>query len=363
MRHFLIALLLGSAAMVSCDNPLDNRQLDQFAEFGNSLAIGLSVNTENRVFVSFPNHDGNGNLALTEVIDGKLFPYPDAIWNTDGSYQDHFLRIQDIYVDAEDFLWVLDSQPSSTANSFGDSQGAEDGFFKLVKINTKTAKVEATFLFEGLDKTRSALNDVRVDTEKQIAYLSDPGLASIIVLDLQTEKFRSVLAQTTYTLADDITLVYNGIEMVDEAGNPFSSHVNSIALTQDFKYLYFKPINKQNLYRIETQLLTDEALTDNEIASKVDDMGQVGITHGMVADAKGTIYFSSSEKFNLSYITSDGLLNVLIEDANLAWADSFGIGSDGYLYFTCAQIQRLPQWNNGKDKTQYPYRAYKVKLP
>jgi hypothetical protein len=40
-----------------------------------------------------------------------------------------------------------------------------------------------------------------------------------------------------------------------------------------------------------------------------------------------------------------------------------GIGGDGYLYFTCAQLRLLPHWNDGKNLTQYPYRAYKVKLP
>lgn len=349
--------------IVSCQSSLENKELIPVAEFGNSMAIGLSVNTENRVFVSFPNYNGGGNLALAEVINGKTHPYPNTGWNIKGDYNNHFLRVQDLYVDAQDFLWVLDSQPGSSANIFGDGQQQTQGLFKLVKINTKTNQVEETFLFEDLDKSKSALNDVRIDVKRQLAYLSDPGLASIVVLDLQTKESRSLLAHTPFTLADKITLKYDNIPMQDKNGKPFSSHINSIALTHDFKYFYFKPINKQNLYRIESRYLADKNLTDQDLATKVEDMGKVGITHGLIADTKGNIFLTTSESYSVSYLTPDGHLKILIEDPKLLWPDSFGIGSDGYLYFTCAQLQRLPQWNNGEDKTDYPYQAFKVKLP
>lgn len=363
MKRIILTITMITFTLLGCEQPAGENKLIQIAEFGNSMAIGLSVNSDNRVFVSFPNYNGDGNLALAEVIDGAMHPYPNTDWNTQGGYANHFLRIQDIYVDAADFLWVLDSRPGSAGNIFGDRQEATEGMFKLVKINTRTNQVEDIFLFEDLDKSTSALNDVRIDIEKQLAYLSDPGQAAIVVLDLQTKTSRSVLAHTEFTLADDITLAYDGVNMQNEDGKPFSSNINSIALTHDFNYFYFKPINKQNLFRIETQYLADSTLTNEQLASNVEDMGPVGITHGMIADKKGNIYFASSEEYTISYLDSTGNLHTLIEDPNLLlWPDSFGIGPDGHLYFTCAQIQRLPQWNNGKDKTDYPYRAYKLQL-
>jgi RimJ/RimL family protein N-acetyltransferase len=35
------------------------------------------------------------------------------------------------------------------------------------------------------------------------------------------------------------------------------------------------------------------------------------------------------------------------------------VGPDGYLYLTCAQLNRLLKWNNGQDNVQYPFRLYK----
>lgn len=363
MKRSVLLLSIIFSSMISCHTSSEDDKLIRVAEFGKSMAIGLSVNSENRVFVSFPGYNGNGNLALAEIVGGNLHAYPDTAWNTKGSYSQHFLRVQDLYVDAEDFLWVLDSRPGSAGNIFGNAQEETQGLFKLVKINTRTNRVEDTFLFEDLDKSTSALNDVRVDVEKKLAYLSDPGSAAIVVLDLQTRKSRILLAHTPFTEADKITLEYRGIPMIDKDGKPFSSHVNGIALTRDFRYFYFKPINKQNLFRIETRYLADTSLTDEDLLPKVEDMGKVGITHGLIADAGGNIYLTTSENFSVSYLTPDGQLKTLVRDPDLLWPDSFGIGSDGYLYFTCAQLQRLPQWNKGEDRTVYPYQAFKIKLP
>lgn len=363
MKNYLTPLVISIFTIIGCQKSSEKKELLPIAEFGKSMPIGLSVNSENRVFVSFPNYNGSGDLALAEIKEGNPQPYPDEEWNTKLNDDRHFFRVQDIYVDAEDFLWVLDSQPGLAGNIFADGTGATEGYFKLVKINTKTNQVEDTFLFEDLDKSKSALNDVRVDVEKNLAYLSDPGLAAIVVLDLPSKKSRTVLAETPYTLAEPITLEYDGIKMQDQKGNPFSSNINSIALSPDFKYFYFKPINKENLYRIETQHLAQEGLTDADLSTKVEDLGKVGITHGMVADARGHVYFASSEDYSIRYIQSDGTLKTLIADPNLIWPDSFGVGPDGYLYFTCAQLQRLPQWNNDVDRTVYPYQAFKVELP
>ncbi|MGS2763106.1 L-dopachrome tautomerase-related protein [Sinomicrobium sp. M5D2P9] len=355
----ITAMLTNAAAQ----EEFHSEALHPVASFDKSMAIGLSVTSGNRIFVAFPNYDGNGKYTLTEEKDGSVTAYPNEEWNIRSEERDHFLRVQDLYVDAEDNLWVLDSKPASKGSIFGDSGEDSEGKFKLVKIYTGTDKVEKVYLFEDLDKTVSGLNDVRVDTEKNLAYLSDPGQAAIVVLDLETGKSRSVLKKTSYTSADDIVLTYRGREMRDADGKPFSSHVNGIALTKDFRYFYFKPINKKNLYRIETRYLADSSLAVNELESKVEDMGEVGITHGLVADAKGNIFFTTSEDYSITYMSPDGKIHTLVKDSRLLWPDSLGTGSDGYLYFTCAQLQRLPQWNNGENRTVYPYTVYKVKLP
>ncbi|MGK6352293.1 L-dopachrome tautomerase-related protein [Parapedobacter sp. DT-150] len=365
-KTMLFLLAMAVQGSVVAQPRFHSEELIPVASFGEYRAIGVGVSSANRVFVSFPNRGGAYKHALTEVVDGKAIPYPDETWNTPGDPDTHFASVQDLFVDAEDYLWVLDTKPAPGGSIFGgqSTDKAPEGQFKLVKISTKTNQVDRIFTFDDLDKSQAALNDVRVDTEKRLAYLSDPGQAAIVVLDLQTGKSRTVLKGTPFTLADpNVVLAYDGKEMRSVDGKPFSSHVNSIALTKDFRYFYFKPINQTHLFRIETQYLADSSLTDGELAGHVEDVGTVGVTHGLEADADGNIFLTTSMDYSISFLSPDGKLHTLVKDSRLLWPDSFGIGTDGCLYVSCAQLQRDPQWNDGESKVEFPYTLYKVKLP
>lgn len=333
-----ILALLSSVTMHARQHSSD---LIPVATFGSSRAIGVGVSSDNRVFVSFPAPGKDDQYGLTEIIKGKATPFPDE------EVSKQFTSVQDLFVDAADNLWVLDPRP-----------------FKLFRINLADNKVEKIYTFDDLDKTHSGLNDVRVDTGKQLAYLSDPGAGAIVVLDLQTGKTRTVLQHHPSTQADtSVILTYDGKQMRNAAGKPFVSNVNGIALTKDNRYFYYKPINKRNIFRIATKYLADATMTEQELAAKVEVMSEVGVTHGLEADHKGNILLSTSTDYSVKYLSPDGKVHTLVQDARLLWPDSFGIGADGYLYLSCAQLQRDPQWNNGVDKTELPYTLFKVKLP
>ena len=342
-----------------------NPELEVVASFGESQPIGVSVSSKNRVFVSFPKRDSY-LYGLTEIIKSERVAFPNKEWNAkEGSYDQHFLNVQDIYVDTDDQLWVLDSKPAPSGSIFGTDGKNEkiEGQFKLVQIDLEDNQVKKVYTFDDLDKNKSGLNDVRVDTQKGIAYFSDPGQASIIVLDLKSGKTRKLLSNNKYTLAKEgVVLSYNSQDMRDKAGNPFRSNVNGIALTKDNKWFYFKPINELNLFRIETKYLADTALSEEELMGKVEDMGEVGVTHGLLADKEGNIYLTNSLDYSVSRLTPEGKLEIIVQDPRILWPDSLGIGSDGFLYFSCAQMQLLPQWNNGKDMVKYPYQVYRVKV-
>ncbi|WP_035606380.1 L-dopachrome tautomerase-related protein [Haloferula sp. BvORR071] len=357
LRPFLALLLLATSQAA---------ELEQVAAFGKNQPIGMAVASRpNRVFVSFPHREPFLH-ALTEIIGGERQPFPDPEWNRyDTTAPDtHFINVQDLFVDKADHLWVLDSAPGSAASIFGKESGQKGGYFKLVHIDLGKNAVVKTYDFPELPKDKSALNDVCVDLSHNLAYLSDPGLKAIVVLDLASGKSRVVLQDHPSTLATPgFVLHLDGKDVVDGGGHPFSSNVNGIALTRDEKYFYYRAINQTKLYRIETRHLADPALTNDDLAKHIETVAETGVCHGMVADAKGNIYITDSANQSLKYVTPDGKVETLVKDERLVWPDSLGIGSDGYLYLTCAQINRRPNYNNGEDKTDYPYRAYRVKLP
>lgn len=359
---YIVITQIYSLTMHAQEKKSIDPKLEIAASFDKARPIGVSVTSTNRLFVSFPKQK-NIPYGLTEIIHGKPIPYPNEYWNRPGHEQSHFVNVQDIFVDANDNLWVLDSKPSSSGSIFGSSSKPSAGYFKLLKINTQTNEILRIYTFDDIDKVKSGLNDVRIDVKKDVAYLSDPGQASIVILDLKTGLSRMALTDSPFTLADPtIILSYSGTDMRDKEGKPFRSNVNGIALTQDFKYLYFKPINKTHLYRVATAFLTDVTLSPQELQAKVEDMGDVGVTHGLLADKKGNIYLTTSMDYSVKYLTPEGKLFKLVQDPKLLWPDSLGIGGDGFLYFSCAQLFNDPQWNNGKNRVKLPYYIFKVNL-
>jgi len=344
-------------------NAQQSNKLIEVASFGKNQPIGVKLApATNRLFVSFPYHKPF-LYALTEIVNGQRIPYPDVEWNKHipNEPDTHFVNVQDLYTDDQNFLWVLDSAPATGASLAGG--GSSTGKFKLVKIDLTDNKVKRIYNFDDLPKDKSALNDVRVDNSRHLAYLSDPGLKAIVVLDLITGKSRIVLQNDRSTIVQPgFVLHLDGKDVVDITGKPFVSNVNGIALTYSNKYFYFRAINQTKLYRIQTDYLADSTLSAADLSSKVEMVAETGVCHGMKADSKGNIYLSDSPDHAIQYVSPDGKVHVLVKDERIIWPDSMGIGNDGYLYFSCSQMNRLPVYNNGQDKTAYPYRVFKVKL-
>ena len=360
MKKLFLTIIITGSAMAQTKNP----QLEEVAQFGKNQPIGVAVQTTtNRLFVSFP-HNEPFLYAVTEIIDGKRIPYPNEEWSKPGKDAHHYNNAQDMYADEKGYLWVLDSKPAGDASVFGDSGQGKQGEFKLIQFDLKTNKQVKTYFFSGLPKDKSGLNDVRVDTEKQLAYLSDPALKAIVVLDLKTDTVRVVLQNDTSTSATPgYNLTIDGKEMIDDKGKPFSSNINGIALTTDNKYFYYKPIDHDNLYRIETRYLADAKLSAAELSAKVETVANAGVTHGLECDARGNIYYGHSPSHSIKYVSPDGHVNTLVADERIIWPDSFGVGSNGYLYFSCAQLNRLPKYNKNENRLEYPFRVFRVKMP
>lgn len=360
----LCALLLSAALLmttlpVPAQTAAPEVPLEEVAQFGRHQPIGVAVSQRGRIFVTFPKKKKDFDYSLAEIVNGQRRPYPDAQWNQWDSTRaaQRFVNVQALFVDRNDALWVLDP-----ANP-GDEAPVKEGV-KLLRINLATNQVEKIYRFEDLPRERSGLNDVRVDTEQQVAYLSDPKLAALVVLDLRTGKSRLLLqGHKSVMAAPGFVLRIDGREVKDKNGKPFSSNVNGIALTPDFRYLYYRAINQTKLYRIETQYLRDAALPPAAVAARVEEVGEVGISHGMIADEQGNVYLTDSPGHAVRRVTPAGRLERVAHDGSrLFWPDSFGLGPDGYLYLTAAQIERTPKWNNGEDRVQYPFRLYRMKL-
>ena len=356
---FFITLFLSMYTLTRAQDDLkESPRLMEVAQFDHYQPIGVTITKGGRIFVTFPYRQPY-EFGLAEIVDGQRRPYPDAEWNRHDSMQaaNHFINVQAVWADDNNKLWVLD--PANPDDLEAKPEGV-----KLLRIDLATNKLEQIYRFEDLPRERTALNDVRIDTRRGLAYISEPKMAALIVLNLKTGKSRIVLKDDKSVKADpDFKLNLDGKEVVDDKGKPFSSNVNGIALTHDFRYFYYRAINQTKLYRMATEYLADESLTDAQLSTHVEVVGETGVSHGMIADAKGNVYTTDSPSKALRYVTPDGRFETLVRDKRLIWPDSYSVGTDGYLYLTCSQINRTKKYNKGEDKVEYPFRLYKIKLP
>ncbi len=336
--------------------PVKAQRLEEVRSFGKLQPVGIAMSAKGRLFVSFPKWTDHYEQAVVEVLpDGKMIPFPDPEWNKwdTARPQNHFISVQALFIDRQDAVWALD-----LANPTGLKTIREG--IKLVKLSLN-GKVERVYRFDDLPG--AGLNDVQVDASRQVAYLSDPGRSAVVVLDLKTGKSRTLLQGDASTKADPNTVLsVDGKEVRDQAGRPFMSNVNGIALTRDGQYFYFRPITKNRLYRIQTKFLYDPVYTPAQVSVAVEDLGEAGFSHGMIADNAGNVYMGDSHDQVIRRRTPAGKLETIVQDKRIHWPDSYAIGPDGYLYVTMAQLDRAARYHNGTDQVVYPYWVYRIKL-
>ena len=261
-------------------------------------------------------------------------------------------------VDGDGFLWVLD--PASPG-----FKGVVPGGAKLVKVNIAAGIVERVIPFDDMVAPRNSyLNDVRLDPNDDVAYITDSGTGAIVVVDLESGKSRRVLADHPSTKAEPgYVPVIDGKELRDENGKVPQIHADGIAIDAEGKYLYYHALTGRTLYRIKTSFLKDPKQSERDLAAHVERVAETGAVDGMVMDADDNLYLTALEENAIKRYRANGdILDTIVQDDRIQWPDSMDISPDDYLYFTASQIHRMPRFNFGKDKRVLPYKFFKVWL-
>jgi hypothetical protein len=321
---------------------------------------GVAVSAKNRLFVTYPRWSKTYKYAVVEVMpNGTSKPFPDAAMNQWQPGQDgmnKWVCVQTAYVDDQDYLYIVDPAAPMLAKVVGNSA-------KVVKFNLNTNKIEKVYRFTGTIDNSSYINDIRVDTQKQIAYLTNSGTGGIVILDLKTGKSRQVLQSHKSVRPDpNYKFVIDGKQLMKQ-GQPAVFNSDGIALSPDRNWLYYKAINDKKLYRIKTASLLNEKLTPQQLGGEVKYLGEVASTDAMIFDKKGNLYLGDMVNYRMIQITPDLKSHTWFKDKSLIWPDTYSISNDGFLYITTSQIQKQPDFNNGVNKRTEPYRVFKVKLP
>ncbi|MBK3516747.1 L-dopachrome tautomerase-related protein [Carboxylicivirga marina] len=295
---------------------------------------GVAVSQSGRVFVNYPFWSGHVPVSVAEIVNGVPRAYPNMEWNQRTNSQT-FNAVQSVFIDDIDRLWVLDTNNPQFkgVNAIGP---------QLYHFNLESNDVVKVYnLPEGVYKSNSYFNDVRIDSDKNMAYMTDSGDGAIIVLDLNTGHSQRLLDEHPSTQNEVDHLVCDGIRWEN------SVHSDGIALSPDRQYLYYIALSGHTLYRIPTNSLLNESMSPESLAKEVEKVKKIPATDGMLFDKAGNLYLGGLETNSVNRLNKDGEVEKLMESPRIRWADSFALDRDGNLYFTTSQIH-LPEKERGK---------------
>jgi len=322
----LILSLLLTIVTFRCLPQGYNFQLSE-VHYSTQRWTGVAVSGESRIFVNFPRWSSIP-FSVAEIVDSQLVPYPNTEWNTWGGTtppENHFVCVQSVYIDKENFLWILD--PASINGS------VVAGGAKLLKIDLQADSIIQIVCFNNTIAPRqSYLNDIRVDTEENVAYITDSGIGALIVVDLITGQSRRLLQNHYSVKAENIQLIING-QTVN-----FVVHSDGLALSNDRTYLYYKALTGYNLYRIKTEKLRDTTLTNTQLENEVEFVLETLPCDTMEFDADSNLYFTAIQDNAIYYLTPELEFELAVTDERLKWPDSFSITPDDEIYVTSSRI-------------------------
>ena len=328
--------LMMMAGCASSDSTHTGRMSLVEVASGDRQWTGIAIAPDGRIFVNYPRWSDNVPFSVGELRPGgAVSPYPDEElnrWTPGSDPAEHLVCVQSVMVDRSGYLWILDA-----ANP--QFKGVVDGGAKLLKIDLASNRIVKSIRFmPPVIKPESYLNDVCVDTKRQVAYLTDSGAGGLIVADLTTGASRRVLARHPSTLSEGAVLTIGGHPWLSPDGSVPKVHADGIAMDPGGDILYYQALTGRTLHRIETRWLRDSKLTEDELGEKVEILGRTGSADGLLFGPDGRIYISALEENAIKAFSPGGKTEIVVQSPQLAWPDSFAIGPDGAIYVTCSQI-------------------------
>ncbi|WP_431821932.1 L-dopachrome tautomerase-related protein [Burkholderia sp. F1] len=320
----------------------------------------VAVDARGRVIVSAPRWTGNTGPAVATVgKDGTLTPYPNHEWNSwtpGGDAARTFVSVNAIHRDAHGDLWIVDTG----SPDFGGTPVA--GGAKVVHIDPRTDTVIRVYPFptEAI-RAHTYVDDIR--TNGRHAYLTDAGEGAILVLDLDDGGVRRRFDGRSFTRARaGDRIVVNGKALTSEGGQALTVNADPLELSPDGRYFYFGPLTGP-MSRIETRLLDDDALGDDELARHVTTWFDNPPVGGTAMGADGSLYYTPLADNSLMRRAPDGTISMLARDQRLRWTDAPFLDGNGHIYLPVPQIDGAPAFNHGQSTVRFPVALYRLNLP
>ena len=278
-----------------------------------------AVSRTGRVFTSFPTRNEFPSFHVGELRGGVTVSFLPRDVN------ESLVNVSNIFIDDADRLWILDSGKLA-------GRPVNKSAARLICVNITHRMVLQTFRIPSeLLESNSTLANVRVDSQQNIAFISDGGAGGLIVLDLESGKGwlgldRSV--QQTRANAKFLAL---------PTGNyyPIMPNIAALALSEDRRTLYFTPLIETKIYSIPTHILRDRSLRSHDRARYIMTEARDAFPSAGMVERSGVLYFGDVRH---DRVASLHLMTHRVSEMKtptpIRWADGFSLDSRGNIWFT-----------------------------
>lgn len=325
------------------------------------IASGVAVSHEGEVFLGLPRFPGmEKTISLARVNkSGEPIPFPGGSWNTWQKGQDGsraFVMVNAIHLFRDNTLWVVDqgapvgSQP-------------EPGAQKLVQLDVKTGRILRVLSFpHAIMPPDARFNDLRIHGD--LIFVTDSGLGGVIIHNLSTGTTLRRLSGQKVMQNDGVHL-HKGIGgriLADGNGKRPDIASDDIEVDASGMWFYFA-VPAGPLKRIGVADLLDVALTDDQLAQKVEIVAEIPSVGGTCMDTRGNFYLADAENSRITVLSPEGKRATLVQDERLISPDALFIDRERTLYIPCPQLQKLAFLNNGRDEVHAPFLVLSMPLP
>lgn len=218
------------------------------------------------------------------------------------------------------------------------------------------------------------LNDIVLgfaDGKARYAFLSDTLAYKLVVFDY--------VENTSYAYMDptmEADSAYMNITIGNTTMENIVTGINGIAMSSDYKYLYYSSVAGVGLHQIETSVVTSAKGNNSEFARAVRTTGnKVSQGDGMVYSEMHNLYYSALGpnaiyKWDLSKDNAEhGDFNKvelvshskLVSDARMEWVDTLAIDDEGYLWYTTSRLNKFFS-EGGVERTEPNFFVWKIHI-
>ncbi len=306
----------------------------------------VAVSASGRIFFTVhPDSRSQGNKLL-EYVDGASVPYPSLSQQTE-----LFDTPLAIVVDGEDRLWIVDH----------GSHGMHAAFIMAIDLSSGEV-LRRQQLDTSIAPVGSCLQNVAVSPDGRTVFIADSSFwrksPAIVVYDVASGQAWRVLNGDAAVSAEHYALSYDGREVSFLGGLvALRSGVNGVAAAGD--WLYFGAMTGAGLYRVALEALTDESLTDEQLAARVQRVGDKPMSAGLAADPAGQIWIADVEHNAISMHRLDRGLSTALRSSRIRWPTGLTVARNGSVYVSDSALPKIILQPAQQIRSMGPYSLFR----